>query len=425
MDHNASVLGKVDVEEIRRLPLRVGRIHENLGYVRGVVVPKGPDHDVLLLVEQCRRLLGTRTLHRPVPQLDQVGEVRPQVFQRLARPHGPYDEPQVVGVRKLLHVLPDPLPLLLAGDLLRDSVPFHSQHHHQVPPGDADVRRDRRPLDGRLLLGDLHEDLHPRAQMGALVPFVPRIEVIDEGAAAIFIQGKEPVPPASEIHEGGFDRRGDVYHPRLVDVPLELFPSLVLHLEIVENPVAYDGHADLLEVHPVDEHHLPRARSRRDGLFLLLFALGLFLLLSRDPLLGQGAFGTRRDLRTVYGIFLLVDLECRCFPGSGRILLPAPAPTPSASTATLPRSLGRFRHLGDLPGFPRLPLLFRVTLVLRFPRVFAIPFVGGLLLLQNRAGLRLLAPPPASAAPAASLLSTDLRGDRLCDLENFGGRLDP
>jgi hypothetical protein len=122
--------------------------------------------------------------------------------------------------------------------------------------------------------------LHPRTQVGALVPLVPHFDVFDEGPAAVFIQGEKPVAPSPEIDEGRLDRLGDVYHLRLVDVPLVQFSALVLHLEVVENTIAYDGNADLFGVGPVDEHHLLRALSRGDFLPLLVF-LGLFLLAPR------------------------------------------------------------------------------------------------------------------------------------------------
>src|SRR3989304_4593692 len=155
-----------------------------------------------------------------------------------------------------------------------------------------------------------------------------------------------PVAPAAEFDEGGLDGLGDVDHPRLVDVPLELFLALVLHLEVVENAVAHDGDADLLGMGPVHEHHLLRALPGGD-LFLLPAFLGLFLRVPQG-LLGHGAFGPRRDLRAREGGFLRAGFGSGRLPrGGGRGGPPPPSPP-----APAPRALPSPRTPGAL-SFPR------------------------------------------------------------------------
>src|SRR5207253_1813246 len=48
---------------------------------------------------------------------------------------------------------------VLVFDLARDAHAVHLRHHHQEPPGDAQVTRDRRALGAHALLEDLHRDL--------------------------------------------------------------------------------------------------------------------------------------------------------------------------------------------------------------------------------------------------------------------------
>ncbi|WP_414645054.1 multiheme c-type cytochrome [Candidatus Deferrimicrobium sp.] len=126
--------------------------------------------------------------------------------------------------------------------------PRNPEHHHHVAAGDADVRGDRGPLDRRLLLRHLDEDLHAGAQRRTLVPLVPRPEVLHQGAGAILVQRHEAVAAAAELDERRFDGVGDVDDLRLVDVPLECLPALVLDLVVVEVPFGDDRDPVLLGV---------------------------------------------------------------------------------------------------------------------------------------------------------------------------------
>ncbi len=359
------LLRVVHVEEGGRLAVGGLGVHQHFRDVRAVVVPQRADHDVLLFVEQRGGLVRPRPVHGAVPQLQQVGEVGLQVLQRPGGADRADDEPEVVGIFELLHLLPDPLALLLPHDLLRDAVPLHPEHHHHVAAGDADVRGDRGPLDRRLLLRHLDEDLHAGAQRRPLVPLVPRPQVLHQGAGAIFVQRHEAVAAAAELDERRLDRVGDVDDLRLVDVPLERLLALVLDLVVVEVPLRDDRHPVLLGVKAIDQHHLLRAGPRR------LLPLFLLVLVGLVHIFQVGVRLLVAGLRAARGQGLLDVVRLR-FPvaglGRGRAaglalprIFPLPPTAATAPAATL------------LPGFSRLPARFRLgpgrSLRLRFRRI--------------------------------------------------------
>ncbi len=125
--------------------------------LRGAVAHAALD-EVRLLVDQRRGGGGERALADPVPELQQVLAVAPDLGLGAVRAGGAHDQRHAVGHLDLVDHLAQAAAVGRGGDLAADAPAARRVgHQHGEAAGQRDVGGERRALVAALLLDDLHQ----------------------------------------------------------------------------------------------------------------------------------------------------------------------------------------------------------------------------------------------------------------------------
>ena len=241
-------------------------VHQHL--VDGAVeeVAQRLHDDVLVGVEQARPLpllgLGLDAL----PEPEQGREVRLQNRLRLPERVGAQDNAAPWRHVELGRLLAHGGADLLVLDLARDTARLVERREHQVPAGEADVRRERGPFGAGGVLGDLHQQGVASLQD----PVDPGSGLVRRRGSVVrlsdHVMGREhPVPLGAEVHERRVQGRVDVRDDAAVDVASGQTCLGNGELVGVERVSAHDRDAHLFGALRVDQHSPAQASSNRSA----------------------------------------------------------------------------------------------------------------------------------------------------------------
>src|SRR5262249_27554699 len=147
-----------DLEKLLGVLESGGLIHPDRVDVAGEGVADGPRDHVAFRVDFGGGLELADAADHDLPEPRQIGEVALEFFLGLVDTGGADDEAQAARRLELGKDFAEPAALVLVGDLARHADAVEARHEHQIPPGDANIGAQRRPLGADAFLDDLHED---------------------------------------------------------------------------------------------------------------------------------------------------------------------------------------------------------------------------------------------------------------------------
>jgi hypothetical protein len=145
---------------------------------------------------------------------------------------------------------------VLVGDLAADPAGLVAGHDHQVAPGDGDPGREGAALGAHRLLHDLDHYLLLLAQDLLDLGSLGVLGFAGHGLVTNLTHGQEAGTVGSVVDERRLERRLDLRHHALVDVPPGLGPGVDLVVEVQELAALDDGHPGLFFLEGVDQHDL-------------------------------------------------------------------------------------------------------------------------------------------------------------------------
>ena len=272
--------------------------------LRGDDVADGADDHVAFFVDARRRreLLNAAGDH--FPQAEQVGHVARELAFGAVAAGGADDEAHALRRIQFEHDVAQPAADVLVLDLPRDADAAQRGHEHQIAAGNADVRRERRPLRADAFLDDLHEhfvaaaedfldrrlEARPAAETVILVRLGPRgsssapselvaddriggmlrrttrtggperLRRIETALAEILrldvADVQKAVAAHAEIDERRLDARLQVDHDAFIDVSYVIVLPGPFYIQFFQGSVLNDRDPAFFRLRDVDQHFL-------------------------------------------------------------------------------------------------------------------------------------------------------------------------